>query len=457
MFDLFFLPLGGASEIGASCFYLNIDGTGILLDCGIHPRKSGFDSLPNFNLLKNHPVDAVFISHAHQDHIGALPYFVKQFPHVKIYSTVQTVEISMVTLNNAAKILKAQLSENNQDLLYTHDELELMLKSVRTFDYEEEISLRGLAHKNQNSISVTFHDAGHILGSSLIEIKYNGRIILYTGDIKLGSQSILKGAAVFGINADLLITESTYGYLEDTLIPNRLDEIKRFTWETNNVLNNGGSVLIPVFGLGKYQEMLSLIYSLMQKCKLVETTIYTGGIGRRISRIYDTNKYLVKRNYENLNLHDIPQENYLEIEDLSHFIRKPGIVLATSGMMIEGTASLRMAKFWLKQKKFAVWIVGYIDPESTGYPISAANKGDKIVVQNGTPVKVNCDVKKFHFPSHSSKTELLNFIDDLKPSKIILIHGDYESKDKFGYEILSRFPKVKLYNAENSNSISLNV
>jgi Cft2 family RNA processing exonuclease len=118
-----FLPLGGADEIGASCFYLNISGTGILLDCGIHPRKNGFEALPDFEPLNNLPLDYAFISHAHQDHIGSLPFLIQKFPHVVVYSTPQTREIAEITLHNAVNILAKNEAPDSNFKIYTHEEL----------------------------------------------------------------------------------------------------------------------------------------------------------------------------------------------------------------------------------------------------------------------------------------------------------------------------------------------
>ena len=134
--DLKFLPLGGADEIGASCFYLNIDGTGILLDCGIHPRKNGYESLPNLDIIKNLHVDFCIVSHAHQDHLGALPILIKRFPHVRIYATKQTVEIAEYTLHNTVKILKESFSDT-PELLYTHEEVDLLVRSMIDYRYNE--------------------------------------------------------------------------------------------------------------------------------------------------------------------------------------------------------------------------------------------------------------------------------------------------------------------------------
>ncbi len=82
-----FLLIGGEDEIGANCYYLNVNGTGVILDCGMHPKKVGLEALPEFNLLKDKPIDYVLISHAHQDHLNALPFLIKEYPHIKIVTT----------------------------------------------------------------------------------------------------------------------------------------------------------------------------------------------------------------------------------------------------------------------------------------------------------------------------------------------------------------------------------
>jgi Cft2 family RNA processing exonuclease len=92
-----FVPLGGAAEIGANCYYLNIEGMGVLLDCGMHPQKKGLDALPDFDLIEESPVDFVLISHAHMDHISALPYLVQRHPYIRIISTLQTRAIAELT------------------------------------------------------------------------------------------------------------------------------------------------------------------------------------------------------------------------------------------------------------------------------------------------------------------------------------------------------------------------
>jgi len=170
-----FIPLGGAGEIGANCHYLNIEGTGILLDCGMHPQKTGLDALPNFDLIEDLPVDFVLISHAHMDHISSLPYLVQKHPYIRIISTAQTQAIAELTLHNSVSILKEQLGEDDEIKIYSHDEIDLLIQSIEYRSYGEEFELEG--YNGSRIIKALFHDAGHILGSA--------GILIDSGDEKL--------------------------------------------------------------------------------------------------------------------------------------------------------------------------------------------------------------------------------------------------------------------------------
>ena len=454
-----FLPLGGADDIGASSFYLNISGTGILLDCGIHPRKKGLDSLPKFELLKDLPLDFVFISHAHQDHIGSLPFLIQHIPHVIIFSTPQTKEIAELTLHNAANILANGQSKENGFRIYTHDEIDLLVRSIRTVEYEEIFSLKGLRHFSPSPINITFYDAGHILGAAAILIEHNEQKILYTGDINLSDQTIMTGADLSKIKKiDTLILESTYAGTDSCKLGTWQSEQKRFTKDANQILRNGGSILIPVFALGKMQELLASIHLLMKKGVLTETNIYTGGIGKEISSLYDRNRYLVRRKNIELELRDIPQNNLLEIEDYNYFKKNPGIVLASSGMMLEGTTSFRLLDFWLRQELFGIFGVGYMDSETPGYKIMNSKRGDVVqLTEFRSPQKINCHVERFYFPSHSKREELIKIVAITSPKRVVIVHGENQSHDWLGLQILTSFKKIKLYSAQVGNQINLNI
>ena len=446
-----FIPLGGAGEIGANCYYLNLDGLGIILDCGMHPQKTGLDSLPKFDLLKDKPTDYVLISHAHQDHLNALPFLIKKFPHLKIVTTPQTRAIAELTLHNAISILKRQIDESEFEI-YNRDEVDLLIKSINYKSYNEKFTLNSL--NSASEAEFEFFDAGHIIGSAGILIRHEHKNIFFTGDIKLSSQTLLKGASLPKEKIDLLITEATYGATDSSRINDWEKESERLATSINKVINKGGSVLIPVFALGKTQEILVTIWLMMQKNKITKVDIYTAGIGNKINRIYDYNRFVVNRNEKELILHDIPQKNLNEIKDIDEVFKFPSIVLASSGMMIQSTNSYNFAKRWLQKKDPAIFTVGYMDPSTPGFIIANARKGDKIQLnENEKKGEVKCEISNFRFSSHSRREELLSLMKLLNPENVILIHGDADAIDWIGASILKNFPGKKVYAASVGKAI----
>jgi len=446
-----FLPLGGAGEIGANCYYLNINNVGIILDCGMHPQKTGLDSLPKFELLENKPTDYVLISHAHQDHLNALPFLIKRFPHLKIITTPQTRAVAELTLHNAISILKRQVDESEFEI-YSRIEVNLLIKSINYKSYNEKFILNSL--NNVQEIEAEFFDAGHIIGSAGILLRVNGQKIFFTGDINLSSQTILPGANLPSEKIDILITEATYGATDSSGLNNWEKEVERFSSAINKIINNGGSVLIPVFALGKLQEMLATIWLQMQRNKITSVDIYTGGIGNKINRIYDYNRYVVNRNESELVISDIPQKNLNELTDFDELFKFPSVVLASSGMMVESTNSFMLAKRWLHKKDSAIFTVGYMDPSTPGSIISKARRGDKIqLTERERKVEIKCEIKNFRFSAHSKKEDLVSLVKKLNPDKIVLIHGDKEAIDWMGASILKQFPGKKVYAAANFKEI----
>jgi len=444
-----FLPLGGANDIGASCYYLNIEGTGIILDSGTHPRKFGIDSLPRFELLKDLNVDAVLISHAHQDHIDSLPFLVQRHPYIRIVTTPQTRAIAEITLHNSVNILTEQLKDETTIRAYTHDEIDLLIQSVEWQEYQKQFIVNGYRHASSDPVYASFHDAGHILGSAGTLVEHNGRSIFYTGDVNLEKQSLLAGAKLPKRKVDVLILECTHGSTDSELLPSRTSEQARLAKSANMILGRGGSILVPVFALGKMQEMLSMFWKLMQKGSMATTDIYTGGVGKKLCSVYDKNRYTVGYNDTDFVLSDIPQKDLYDVEHIDDLLRHQCIVLAGSGMVIQNTLSFKMAQRWLTNPKAGIFTVGYMDQETPGYRIATSNKGDLIQLTDAhEPQNVSCDIDRFRFSAHSNRDGILSIVDTLRPSTVILVHGEHDSIDWMGYSIIKRFPHIKLHAAE---------
>jgi Cft2 family RNA processing exonuclease len=451
-----FLPLGGAGDIGASCYYLNIAGTGVIIDAGLHPQRHGMESLPRFEMLQDLPVDAGLITHAHQDHLSALPYLVQRHPYIRIVATPQTRGIAELTLHNSVSILQEQLKGDETLRPYSHEEVDMLVRSIEWKSYREPFSIEGYRHAARDPITGSFHDAGHILGSAGILLEHEGKTIFFTGDINLTPQSIQSGAILPDQKVDTLVLECTHGATDSLFLPDWNREAQSMAHRANHILAVGGTILIPVFALGKLQEMLCTLWQLMEAGTLSRTDLYTGGIGRKINTTYDRNRYVVRRINPDFELASVMQRDLFEIEKLDELFRQPGIVLASSGMVVEGTLSYRIASLCLKHPKSGIFIVGYMDPETPGYRISQASRGDLIqLTATAEPESVRCSINKFRFTSHARREDLLAIVRRLRPSQVILVHGDEQAIHWMGNAILTEHPAMKVRAAEIGTMITI--
>ncbi len=439
-----FTLIGGEKEIGANCYYLNVNGTGIILEAGLHPEKKGIESLPDFEILKNFDTDYALISHSHIDHIGALPYLIQKYPHIKIYTTPQTRDIAEVMLHNSLFLSQKEILDTDPLPYYPREQIDLLIETFNIIKVKESIELEGYHHKSIKPIEISVFDAGHILGSAGFLLKTANHKIFFTGDTCASKQTIMAGADYPNENIDILILECTTATNETTIT--RKEEIKRFIKAINKIVDNGGSILIPVFALGKLQEMLALLNTLMKKGSIPELDVYTGGLGTEISSIYDLHRYTSKRTNNKIILKNIPQSQLNQENLLSDkYFKVPSIVLASSGMVFENTVSYLLAQRWLKYKNFAIFFVGYLDPKSPGYRILNSNKNDVIKLTASTEeIKIMCDVDYFRFSTHSNREELINLVKILKPKTLILVHGEPEGMKWIQTKVQEKITDIKI-------------
>jgi Cft2 family RNA processing exonuclease len=192
-----------------------------------------------------------------------------------------------------------------------------------------------------------------------------------------------------------------------------------------------------------------------RKFLLLFADIYTGGIGIKINRIYDYNRYAVNINEDDLILHDIPQKNIYEINSTEELFKYPSIILASSGMMVENTLSYTLAKRWFSQKDSAIFTVGYMDAETPGHIVANSKKGEKIkLTEAEKEIEVKCEIKNLKFSAHSKREELLEIVNRLKPEKIVLVHGDKEAINWVGASIIKLQKGKKVYSAAVGKKIS---
>lgn len=424
-----YLALGRSRGIGASAHYLRMGEWGILLDAGLDPNAEAGEALPDYERIKDRPVNAIIISHAHLDHLGSLPVAVRYFPHARIYMTPATAALSETLLFHYLRVQERRAREERLKYSppYLPGEVENLLYLFQSFEYNFPFRIHGF---QESDIEIVLWDAGHILGSAGVEIRWQGRRLFYTGNTRKSAQFILKGAR-YPTNTDILITECTYGADKQAPLYRKSKEIARFARFLKDRIALGGAVLIPVFALGRTQEIMVLLHRLIQKNKIPPVPIYLTGFGISINKIYDRLLHKVYPEYRTRRLRAIVYNTLREKR-----FRKPAIILATSGMMMPNTLSYEIAGSFLKEPRNAIAFVGWADPETPGGSLRE-KKMEKVRAIFGVE-EIICGMDVFHFSAHSHREELLGLVRRLNPQTVILCHGEAEALEWMQQQITER-------------------
>ena len=448
-----FINLTRRTEIGANSYYLEIAGRGLVLDSGMHPKCVGEEALPNLNALAGRKPEAIVISHSHQDHIGTLPVLMRRQPQARVFMTEATSEIGDVLLHNSVNVMTRQREELGTTLypLFTHREIDRVRERWRSCALRQTYTLSGeRVPADSSETTFEFFDAGHVLGSTGILLRAEGRTLFYTGDVNFDDQTIAQ-AAVFpesepdGRKVDVLIIECTRG---DTPVPptwSRATEEKRLMAAIENAFTRGGCVLIPVFALGKTQEVLAILYK-MRREKTLDFPIYIGGLSSKISEIYDRRAQMGRRQLSRLQLLDELRPFVLNAETIHDAGARPGRVYAlSSGMMTPKTLSNIFAQRIVDQSRHSIFFVGYADPESPAGILRNAKPNEQVTIDPDRPPQtVRCHIEQFQFSAHASRESLVAFAQRLAPKKILLVHGDPLAVEWMRTRLATDLPKSEI-------------
>ena len=424
-----FINLTRRTEIGANSYYLEANGRGLILDSGMHPKFQGEEALPNLKALGDRRLEAIIVSHSHQDHIGTLPVLMRRQPQARVFMTEPTSEIGNTLLHNSVNVMTRQREDLGTTLypLFTHRETDRAADRWQTCALRQPFTLAGeRAPANEpDAVSFEFFDAGHVLGSTGILIRAENRTLFYTGDVNFDDQTIAQAAVFPEEKIDILVMECTRG---DTPLPatwSRATEEQRFMRAIQDVFTRGGCVLIPVFALGKTQEVLAMLYKLRRE-KILDFPIYIGGLSTKISEIYDRRAQMGRRQFPRLQLLDELRPFVLNADTIQDARTRPGRVYAlSSGMMTVKTLSNIFAQQVIDQPRHSVFFVGYADPESPGGILRNARPDDQVTLDPDRPPQpVRCHIEQFQFSAHASRESLIAYAERLAPKKILLVHGD---------------------------------
>ncbi|MFW5662311.1 MAG: MBL fold metallo-hydrolase [Bacteroidota bacterium] len=413
--DVSLVFLGGTDEIGANSIYAKIGSTGFILDSGLHPNKRDKEALPAFEFIENEQTDYLLISHSHTDHTGAIPYALKLFPHLKLFSTYPTRDILPLMIKDTARILRTDLvNEFSADMLslYSSEMLEKIPLVNRGIKYRKSIKA------DEVGTSFKFYPAGHVLGAASILLEGLGKRIFYTGDYNLSNSALIKGAKPPGGPFDVLITEITN--FAPGELPPRKDELKRLAAFINRVADSNGSVLLPAFSLGKTQELLKICHDMMVSGKIPHLPVYSAGLGQKISRVYDIYCYEEEMLRQGFEISDIRQHR-IDRENISRnkFFKEASLVIVSNGMLVKNTLSYNLALEWMRLPNYGIAITGYMDPDSPGAALANSEKNVKFEF-GGKKVFRGCELGVYRLSSHSYPDDMINFFLESNPAKILL-------------------------------------
>jgi cleavage and polyadenylation specificity factor subunit 3 len=427
--------LGGAREIGANSVYLGLGGDqGVLLDAGLHPKRHGRAALPDFDAAPG-DVEEILISHAHLDHVGALPAALHRFPRSRVYMSGPTSLLAVRMLRNAVSISRSHAA-SPADVLYGDSQVEWVEQVLRT---QEPGHTFALGHIAGEAPKITFFSSGHLLGACGVLVEHRGRRLFYSGDTCATAQQICSAARYPRSGVDVLLLECTHGADADSELAVDQRSFERARRELASfictVAERGGSLLIPVFALGRAQEILGVLHALVSKGSIPALPIYTSGLAHAINRIYDATRTGSERRQPELRLEDTGYR-LLDPERDGAALHRPSILAVTSGMMYPSTSSHTLASAVLPEPKHGIAFVGYLDPDSPGHRVAHAAIGETVDLGGDAgPVRVACSVRHLGFTAHSRASQLLKTVADLRPERVVLVHGESDSAERLAHRL----------------------
>lgn len=503
--------LGAATTVTGSQFLLTTERARIVVDCGLFqgsPHEAELNRLP----VAYDPasIDAILLTHAHLDHCGFLPVVVRDGYQGPIYATSATVELARLVLLDSGKVQTEQAKGHNERAarmarrgeqpdhgqnssapavdranvpadpgpsvpaaaapgvlnpeetlraqpahlktevevpLYTVDEAEAVVEHFKGIEYGQKIDVAP-------GIVATFHDAGHILGSAIVQLDVaqadgSSRRIIFSGDIGRPNTPILRDPAVIDGGADYVLMESTYGGREHEP---EVEAVRLLAEAVKAVGDHSGVLLIPSFAIGRTQEIVWQLDRLLSAGQIPHMPLYldspmaskASDVYRKFPGYYDEETFqLLQKGETPL---DYPGEIITNDSSQSKAIKdapRPMMIVSASGMLTGGRIVHHLREF-IDDPAAILLFVGYQGVGTLGAHLQA---GAKTVVLDGTVRNVKCEVRSISgFSAHADESELLDWLGHLahaprKPKRVFLVHGDPDAE-------LALAPKVQALGLE---------
>lgn len=450
------ISYGAAQEVTGSKHLLKVNGKNILLDCGLFQGHRKEAAIKNHELpIDPKSIDSIVISHAHMDHTGLLPLYVKNGYDKEIYSTFATRDLCNYMLQDSAYIQEREaeyLTKKKREFvapLYNDEDVKATLEKFCTISYNRR-------HQVAEGVFITFLEAGHILGSAQVYLEIDDqedgkrKTILFTGDLGRKGLPILRDPA-YVPEADFVICESTYGNRFHKYIA---DVDDHFETIINRTVKRGGKILIPAFALERTQEVVYHLHLLMMQNRIPEIPIFVDSpLATNVTEVFkahpecfddETYKEFIQNNKNPFGFGRLKYTANVEDSKRLNNFPHPCVIISASGMMEHGRI-LHHLKNNIENPANTVMVVGYQAKHTLGRRILEKEKQVRIF---GDFYNLRCDVEVIDaFSGHADRSDLLDHLAHIKekPKKIFLVHGEEQQGLTFGKILLENgYPEVHI-------------
>jgi len=404
--------LGGFREVGRNAVLIK-GKESILFDYGV---KVETNEIPK----PVEKVDNIILGHAHLDHCGSLPILYRKFK-VPIFSTIATFDQAHLLLKDSLKIARIREFVKH----FGESDIEKMKKNEVLITYGQRFEAENFA--------MDVFDAGHIPGSIAPLIEVNGKRILYVSDFNTNPTRLLNGARIDAKDVDVLILESTYSNRNH---PDRRETEKKFFEAIQGTIANGGVAVLPCFAVGRSAEILMILDSFKSNFP-----IYLDGMAKEATQIaLDYPEFIKDPKALRKALDDV--KPIYSNDERKKIVKEPCAIVTTSGML-EGGPSVLYVKYLYDNIESSIIFTGFILPRTAGRYLVDTGR----FVTEGFDLKIKMGIHQYDFSAHSGRDDLFNFVNKIKPGKIVCIHGD--NCERFATELRGRgFDAVAPKNGE---------
>ena len=432
--------LGATRQVTGSLFLLETKKCKVLIDCGMF---QGTD----FNEARNHDdfafdvkkIDAVILSHAHLDHTGRVPKLVHDGFRGAVYGTEGTLALAHLVWEDALAIMAYEHRKFGAPLLFHTDDLAPARHACRPIKYNEWIEVKGC-------VRFRLHDAGHIFGSSFVELSVEGKRLVFSGDLGNRNAPIVRDTQALPENVDILLVESTYG---DRLHESHAKRKHIIKEAVETAVKRGGVVMIPAFSLERTQELIYELKQIIRENKgFPQVPIYIDSplaikaleVYRKHPEYYDAEAKLLKR--MGGDFFKVPGLTMTLTRDESKMInsaKNPKVIIAGSGMMNGGRIVHHLSRY-IEDPKSTVLIVGYQAEGTLGRRLyEGASEVNIMGVRKRVHAKV---VAVGALSAHADQRKIIEWTTAPKhpPKQVFMIHGEPHAATELAHRLRDRMP-----------------